>query len=156
MVFTNKHVVVAMLVAPVLAILAWYSIDYFLAEKPHAALPGAAYALIAKSNCRYDSGECDLENGDFKLTLRPVTGASGGTALELSSRFPLKTATVGLVDGSNEAPPVAMRAVGAESSKWLAALPDPLSPTTLIRLAVIAEESSYYAEVPVVFLQQPD
>ena len=92
MVFTNKHVVVAMLVAPILAILAWYSIDYFLAEKPHAALPGAAYALIAKSNCRYDSGECDLENGDFKLTLRPVPGASGGTALELSSRFPLKTA----------------------------------------------------------------
>ena len=43
---------------------------------------------------------------------------------------------------------------------WLveesAALPDPLSPATQIRLAVVAQETSYYAEVPVVFLQPSD
>lgn len=156
MIFTNKHVVVAMLVAPVLAILAWFSVDYFLSEKPHAAVPGESYALIAKSNCRYDSGLCDLENGEFKLTLRSVPAAGGGSALELSSRFPLQTATVGLVDNGNEGLPTAMRSAGAEDRTWLAALPDPLSPATHIRLAVVAQETSYYAEVPVVFLQPSD
>jgi hypothetical protein len=155
MIFTNKHVVVAMLVAPVLAILAWFAVDYFLSEKPHAAVPGGAYALIAKSNCRYDSGQCDLENGDFKLTLKPVPGSAGGTALELMSRFPLQTATIGLIDADNEGQPTAMLPSGSESTRWLAALPAQLSATTLIRLAVIAKETTYYAEVPVIFLQQP-
>jgi len=70
--FTNKHVIIAMLVAPVLAIMAWFAVDYFIGERPHAAKEGAAYTLIAKSNCRYDSGQCDLENSDFKLNLRPT------------------------------------------------------------------------------------
>lgn len=156
MLFTNKHVIVAMLVAPVLAILAWFAVDHFLSEKPHAAIPGAAYALIAKSNCRYDSGQCDLANGEFELTLKPVPGARGGTALELMSRFPLQTATVGLVDEGNEGPPTAMRASGAEAKRWLAALPEPLAAATRIRLAVIAGETTYYAEIPVVFLQRSE
>ena len=69
--FSNKHVLVAMLVAPVLAIMAWFAVDYFVAERPHAAEEGATYTLLAKSNCRYASGKCDLENADFELTIRP-------------------------------------------------------------------------------------
>ena len=68
--FKNKHVVIAMLVAPVLSILAWLAVDYFISERPHVAESGATYALIAKSNCRYDSGQCDLENSDFSLSMR--------------------------------------------------------------------------------------
>jgi NADH:ubiquinone oxidoreductase subunit 3 (subunit A) len=60
--FKNWHVIIAMIVAPILAVLAWFAVDYFVAERPHAAKEGAAYSLIAKSNCRYDSGQCDLEN----------------------------------------------------------------------------------------------
>ena len=70
--FKNKHVVIAMLVAPVLAIMAWFAVDYFVGERPHAATPGSAYTLVAKSNCRYASGQCDLENADFKLRIRPA------------------------------------------------------------------------------------
>ena len=156
MLFTNKHVVVAMLVAPVLAILAWFAVDFFLSEKPHAAVPGAAYALIAKSNCRYESGQCDLANGQFELTLKPAPGAGGDTALELSSRFPLQTATVGLVEEGKEGQPTAMRAAGSGATQWLAALPKPLSAATRIRIAVVAGETTYYAEIPVVFLQRSE
>ena len=44
---------------------------FIVAERSHVAKPGSSYSLIAKSNCRYESGQCDLVNSDFKLTIRP-------------------------------------------------------------------------------------
>ena len=38
--YKNKHVVVAMLVAPVLALIGYFSVDALVAEKPHAAQAG--------------------------------------------------------------------------------------------------------------------
>jgi hypothetical protein len=72
-VFTNKHVVVALLVAPVLAIGAWYAVGLIGAETPQRAVPGQSYPLVAKSNCRYASGQCSLENGDIEFHITPVT-----------------------------------------------------------------------------------
>lgn len=68
-VFTNKHVVVALLVAPVLAVGAWYAVGLIGAETPHKAVPGQSYPLVAKSNCRYASGQCSLGNGDIEFEL---------------------------------------------------------------------------------------
>ena len=150
--FTNKHVVVAMLVAPVLAIMAWFAIDYFIAERPHAAKEGAAYTLIAKSNCRYDSGACDLENSDFKLSIRPTSVAADSVQLEMTSVFPLQSATLGLVnDGVAEAPSP-MAATSGENLHWTTRIDAPSSETSTIRVAVTAEGSTWYAEVPTVFL----
>lgn len=153
MICTNKHVVVAMLVAPVLAILAWFAVDYFLTERPHAAVEGGTYLLVARSNCRYDSGECDLENGDFKLNLKPVGDVSGPVTLALTSKFPLQTATLGLVKSGVERPPSSMRREDETSTLWLGTLPADRSDGAVIRLAVIASETTYYAEVPLTFLQ---
>jgi len=151
--FTNKHVVVAMLVAPVLAIMAWFAVDHFIGEKPHAAKPGAAYSLIAKSNCRYDSGQCDLANGDFELTLRPADITATGAVLELVSRFPLQSATVALVEASNDNPPSALAPSDANSLHWQGAIDRPRNETSSVRIAVVAQETTYYAEVPVVFMK---
>ncbi|MEO1479737.1 MAG: hypothetical protein AAFV01_14285, partial [Bacteroidota bacterium] len=38
-------------------------------EKPHEAVDGQAYPLRVMSNCRYPSGECELENGDVRVRL---------------------------------------------------------------------------------------
>ncbi len=37
---TNKHVVIAMLVAPVLAVIAYFAVDASVSEAPKAAQPG--------------------------------------------------------------------------------------------------------------------
>ncbi len=153
MICTNKHVIVAMLVAPVLAIMAWFGIDYFLSERPHAAVEGGTYLLIARSNCRYDSGECDLVNGDFKVTLEPVGDVSGPVTLGLTSKFPLQAATLGLVAGDVEHAPAAMRRDGETATRWLAELPPVQPAESIIRLAVVASETTYYAEVPLTFLE---
>jgi len=151
--FKNKHVIVAMLVAPVLSILAWLAVDYFISERPHAAKLGATYALIAKSNCRYDSGQCDLENGDFELTLRPTEIGESMITLNLESRFALQQATVGLVNNGVETEPSGMVSSGTGATAWSTMLARPQSEESALRIAVVAQEATYYAEVPVVFMQ---
>lgn len=154
--FKNKHVVIAMLVAPVLAILAWFAVDYFVAERPHAAKPGAAYRLIAKSNCRYDSGQCDLENADFELTLRPVQIGADSAVLELSSRFALQSATVALVEGGSEQPPVPLTKAQQDRLTWTGEIAAAKDAESSIRLAVVAQDATWFAEVPVTWIVSRD
>ena len=147
--FTNKHVVVAMLVAPVLAIMAWFAVDHFVGEQPHAAKSGESYSLLARSNCRYDSGQCDLVNGDFELTLRPTDTSAAEITLELVSRHALQRATVGLAG----VPPATMSARDPDATHWSGSIGRPADADEMLRIAVVASGTTYYAEVPVVFLQ---
>jgi hypothetical protein len=149
----NWHVVVAMLVAPVLGILAWYAVDWFVAERPHAAKSGASYLLIAKSNCRYESGQCDLVNNDFKLTIRPDQLFSRETTLTVDSEFALQDMTVALVSDDVETPSVAEQ--DGESNlpvRWKVRIPAAPEATSTLRIAVTAQGAIYYAEVPAIFL----
>ena len=151
--FKNKHVVVAMLVAPVLSILAWLAVDYFVGERPHAAKPGDAYLLVAKSNCRYDSGQCDLANEDFEITLRATRIGDARMTLELLSKFPLQQSTIGVVESGIEATPLPMDEMDTNAMRWVATLSRPDSAESTLRIAVLAVGVTYYAEVPVTFLQ---
>ena len=151
--FKNWHVIIAMIVAPILAVLAWLAVDYFVAERPHAAKEGAAYSLIAKSNCRYDSGQCDLENSDFKVSIRPMSISSGSVQLELTSAFPLQSATLGVVNNGVPARPAEMSPTTDESLHWTARIDRPKAETSTIRVAVTADGSTWYAEIPVIFLR---
>ncbi|NCF14646.1 MAG: hypothetical protein GWP62_05005 [Gammaproteobacteria bacterium] len=154
--FTNKHVVVAMLVAPVLAIMAWFAMDYFIGERPHAAKDGATYTLIAKSNCRYDSGQCDLENSDFTLSIRPVSLTTSSVQLEVTSAFPLQSAALGLVDNGAELLPAPMKPTAEDGLRWTAQIDRPTRANAEIRIAVTAQGAMWFAEVPVVFMKLAD
>lgn len=144
----NKHVVVAMLVAPVLAILAWFLVDYLVAEKPQAARAGASYPLVARSNCRYESGRCDLDNNDFRLTLE-----AEGSAIKLTSRFPLTSATAGLGATPMLADePQPFTAADQSGTVWLLDVDAVPGPDDIVRVAVVAEASIYFAEVTGIFL----
>ena len=102
--FTNKHIIVAMLVTPVLAILAWFAVGAFVGEDPQQAAPGQSYPLVERSNCRYDSGQCDLRNEDLRLSITVETTASGATLL-LSSSHALDQVLLGIAtDGVNDQP----------------------------------------------------
>jgi len=148
----NKHVVVAMLVAPVLAVMAYFAVDHFVGEQPEAAQPGAAYELIAKPNCRYASGQCDLKNADFELTLTAVDDGVSGVIVSMVSRFPLQGATIALADLPDlPSRPVQMNAEDAQQLNWSGGIGFPASAESALLLAVVANQSSYYAEVPVVF-----
>ena len=151
----NWHVVAAMLVAPILAILAWFAVDWFVAERPHAARPGQDYPLVAKPNCRWPSGSCDLENETFRLTLTPTALDAAALRLRIESRFPLSAATVGLAPTAGaSSEPVAFSPQDETATIWSGTLPAPGGEGAVLQVVVNAAGSRYFAEVPVVFLAE--
>lgn len=149
----NKHIVIALLVAPVLALIAYFAVDYMVAERPHAAVAGADYPLLAKPNCRYASGRCELQNGDVKLALS-VTERDGRDVLSLDSALPLADARVALATTQDDDPaPVRLAPEGRDGRRWHAELTGGLDPEQSLRLVVVAGESRYYAEVTTAFFE---
>lgn len=152
MIFTNKHVVVAMLVAPVLGILAWFSVDYFIGERPHAAKAGASYALIAKPNCRRLSDGCELVNEDFQLTVVATSFDAVGAELDLTSVFPLSRVAIGMANAGVEGGlPTALERADTEGKRWRGRVRGSLDANTVLRVAAFADDTSFYAEIPVTF-----
>jgi hypothetical protein len=155
MVFTNKHFIIAMIVAPILAILAWFAAGEFAGEVPQQAEPGQSYPLVEKSSCRYPSGVCELENEDFRLSLSPRQGESGAELVLLSSH-PLDGVVLGVGDIEQQVEPAAMRATDGQGLEWRLLLDRIPAPTERIRLVAMAGGSSYFADAATLFLQPDD
>lgn len=150
----NKHVVVALIVAPILAVLAWFAVGALIGEKASVAEPGAAYPLVARSNCRWESGECDLVNNDLKLTILPLELGAQYTKLSLDSEFPLTQATFALLSNGTEVVANAQHDASADApAQMTVTIPAFADPEAMLRVAVTVQESLYFAEVPVVFLR---
>ena len=150
MVFTNKHVIIAMLVAPVLAVLAWFAAGMLAGERPAPAEVGQAYPLLEKSNCRYPSGACDLENEDIRLSLSP---GPSGAELVLRSSHPLDGVVLGIAGSGEDVPPAVMRSSDGQGLEWrlmVAAMP---GVEKRIHLVAMAGGSSYFADASTAFLQ---
>jgi hypothetical protein len=142
----NKHFVIALLVAPVLALIAYFGVDAMVSEKPHAAVEGASYPLRVESNCRYPSGECELTNGDVKLRLT----LASDTRWSIESEIALRGA---LISTALRDTPVAFTAADEARRQWSAPVDrDALTRGNPLRLVVAAGDSQYFAEIPVVFV----
>lgn len=152
----NKHVVVALIVAPILSILAWFAVGQIAGEKPTPAEAGNTYKLVARSNCRYASGSCNLHNADFELTLEPGMVAASSVALTMSASHALQSAVLGLVEPGLASQPSPMTRTADDGTQWQGLLPRPASAAAMIRVAVTAQDATWYAEVPVVFLDESE
>ena len=147
----NRHIALALVLAPLLSLLAWWATGPLLGQQPAPAQAGQSYPLVAKSNCRWSSGECHLENADIQLQLtflqapRPV--------LIVVSSVPVDAVLVSVGVDANVRPQSLQSATGAgPSQEWrlpLAALP---SSPAHIRLAVRAKGSSWYGETGLAFM----
>jgi hypothetical protein len=152
----NKHVVIALIVAPILAILAWYAVGTLIGEKPHAAESGKTYKLVARSNCRYASGACDLHNADFKLSIRPEMLTASSVALDMSSSHALQSAAISLFENDTDSAPAPMTRTDEAGREWQGLIPRPSSAEATIRVAVTAQGATWFAEVPVIFLEEEE
>lgn len=150
----NKHLIVAMLVAPVLSILAYVGTDMALSEKPHAAKKGEVYKLRSKSNCRYTSGLCDMENGEFKVQFRSENLTSDQLTLSLRSKLPLQGIKLSLVNNADEeGSPIDMQVMDSENLNWQLTLPAPASNESWLRVAIQANDSLYYGDTQTEFVK---
>ena len=150
----NKHIITALIVAPILALGGYFIADFFIAEQPQQARAGGQYQLLPLPNCRYASGLCGLKNGNFKVVITGAADRSGNVLLQLDSVFALDEAYIAVVnDSSDSAGPVAMEKFSDDARVWRLSVSsvDPLQ--QYLRLAVTAQGAVYYAETAMPFLE---
>ena len=151
--FKNKHIIIAMLVAPILSIVAYVGTDLALSEKPHAAQEGQDYKLVSKSNCRYTSGLCDMANGEFKVKFRSESLTDDELKLSLTSSFPLEWIKLSLVDRQGElGTPVNMQRADDSGKLWNITLPAPASAQSWLRVAIQSDGVLYYGDTQTAFV----
>jgi hypothetical protein len=148
----NKHLVVAMLVAPVLAIIAYFAVDHVVSEKPHVATQGKSYKLAAKPNCRYQSGRCTLVNGDVEINVRVQRITDALIELTVESNLPAQRVLAAFTGKNETEEPVVLQSYDPDKTIWNAtfAMVDP--ETSHLRLALELGSAAFFAETPAVFI----
>ncbi len=150
--FNNRHIVAALIVTPVLAIASYYLVDLVLKEKPHKAVAGQAYKLVAQANCRFSSGVCGLKNGNFEITIT-VSQSDDQTALMLSSNKVLQLAHIGFVtpDGLEQRP-FQLTAKDKAGKNWQTQINPAINYSdAIMRVALNAGNARYYSETTMEF-----
>ncbi len=151
-VWSNKHVVIATLMAPVLALIAYFGASYLVGETPQAAAPGESYELVEKPNCRYSSGMCGLKNGEFELTLTFEMRGTARMLLNLESVHPLDGVLLAMTgNDSDEQTPVEMRATSSDGLNWSLELARPDPETHRLRLVASAAGALYFGDAATSF-----
>jgi len=148
----NKHIILAMFVAPVLALIAYFATDHVVSEKPQAALQGGSYKLAAKSNCRYQSGQCTLHNGDVEVNVRAERVTGSLIELILHANMPLQNALASFVVGDDETEPTVMQRAVSEENTWRAKFELVEPEKSTLRLALELSDTLFFAETPAVFI----
>ena len=148
----NKHVVMATLMAPVLALIAYFGVNFMVGEGPQVAEAGKSYQLVEKPNCRYNSGNCGLKNGDFELVLSTEKLSNDRIRLLLESVVPLEGVKVALIENdTDEKQPVGMRPTGNDGLVWSIDLAHPDPERHRLLLVASANRSLYYGDAAMKF-----
>ena len=148
----NRHVVVAALMAPVLALIAYFAMDYMFGETPHAAVEGQSYPLVEKPGCRWESGYCGLKNNEFELELRYRRLGGDKLALDLESVFPLDGVMLAVVKSeTDDAPPRAMEPAGDDGLEWTIEVSVANPGSDRIRLAASAGGAVWFGDASTEF-----
>ena len=148
--FKNKHVMVAMVVAPILAIIAWFATGMLVDEKPHVMKNGSVYTLNVRSNCRWESGKCTLENEDVKID---VTGKYTSYTLELAMKSSIPLTDIKIAYDKNDKP---QSMVFDKSKNLWGAILDLKDKTQFINAVFVINETVLYAQLPTTFLNPKD
>lgn len=93
----NRHLKVAFMVAPILLVLGWGGADYY---DEHEAAQLKIIQLEPVGHCDVINHNCILRSGEFKVNVSDKNGIT-----EVNSTFPLDTATLFLVDKSDNMTP---------------------------------------------------
>ncbi|MEH6581737.1 MAG: hypothetical protein V7754_07355 [Halioglobus sp.] len=149
MFFTNKHVVIALIVAPILAILAWFAVGHLAGEKAQPAAQGKSYPLVEKSNCRYDSGQCNLQNEDFKLAIE-----LRGVDLIVQSEHPLQGVMLAIVTSGQEPVPVEMTSADQTGLSWRLTLAGVPQESERIYLVASTVDNAYFGDAATLFIKR--
>jgi len=117
------------------------------------AVPGQSYPLVEKSDCRYESGHCKLENEEFKLLLR-LQQRGPDAFLLLTSAHVLEGVMVSVTAPDNAAQPRPMNLATAGGLEWEVSL-DRL-PASQDRIYLVASSggTQYFGDAATLFIKR--
>jgi len=148
--FTNKHVTTALLVTPVLSILSYFAVDHIVKPEAIAAQSGQSFPLVAKSNCRYESGQCTLKNGDFRLDMRPQESHTADEIkIGLDSKFNIQGLRYALIDDQGN-----KLSAGKNENGHFTIQRSEMQKTKNIQIAIRSEDVLYFVETQLSFLEK--
>lgn len=134
--------------APILALISYFVVDYAVKEVPHKLQNNSYYKLLVKSNCRWNSGHCTLTNGDVELNLS-IKKTNNNTVLLLNSETQLSQVNVAVVKHiENQVQPDLMQNSGNNSYYYIMPV---FSPSMYLQLSINIEESIFYTVIPLIF-----
>lgn len=147
----RRHVLIALVLLPLLMLSGWWAGEQFLGQQASPAQRGGVYPLAEKSNCRYSSGRCVLENVDFSILLTYALRADGHFLLARASH-PLQDIllTVGEGDALKPRPMISQDATSRNWYLSLVAAPDPAA---RIRLVARSADVIWYGDVATQFIK---
>jgi len=148
--FKNKHVLVALVVAPILAILAWFGTGYLVDEKVHTMKDGSLYTLNVKSNCRWTSGKCTLKNEDVEIE---ITGKYTSYTLELQMKSSVPLSDIKLAYDKTDKP---KSLVYDKTTKLWTGILDLKQKAEFINAVFVLNNTVFYAQFPTIFLDPKD
>jgi hypothetical protein len=151
MIFSNKHVIVAFIVAPILAIITYYGVDYMVSEKPSAAVQGASYKLASRPNCLHASGMCGFVNGDVEFDIVWEGGSSGyGEVVAISKKLPISGIKMAFGDPELSMP-MDFQMRDNNPMEWRLPLNYHPAADEAMHVVVSINESLYFGEATAVF-----
>ena len=150
----NKHFLVALIVAPILAILAWFATDIMVSEQPIKPEIGQSYSLAEKANCRWASGLCELKNNDIELSIKTtLLRGENEVLIKLESNVQIEGAIITLLSkGEHEMPPKNMQAKDNSGLNWRVILPWQADSKNRLRLAIKHRGVFFYGDVATIFM----
>ena len=93
----NRHLKVAFIVTPFLAVLGFIVADYY---RENEANKSKLIELAVDGHCDIVNQHCVLKSGEFKVNISDKEGVT-----EVNSTFPLDSVTLFLVDDANQMTP---------------------------------------------------
>ena len=154
--FKNKHVIASFIIAPILALISYFAVDYYVSERPHKAVEGQSYSLVAKPSCRWVSGHCDLENSELELRVQGVVKNYGNNQLLLDSNIPLQSVSYAIVPAPGiSAQPMSMQSTDNTQLNWHSKNVN-IRETDYLQLVIWAGGSQFFTETPLVFIFKED
>ncbi len=149
----KRHLVTSLLVAPLLAMAGWWASGLFSSQEPVPAQKGGVYPLLEKSNCRYASGECLLENVDFTIALTYVLRSDGHFLLAQASH-PLSDILLAVDEDEHSAPQFMARR-GTNSREWSLTLDGRPGAAARIRLVARSADVIWFGDAATHFIKAP-
>ncbi|BAO43991.1 hypothetical protein [Thiolapillus brandeum] len=141
---SNRHVKLAIILAPMLAIGGYILTGIYLDDRIDAQ-PTMDKPLALQPDCHLLSGVCELLHREIAVNVA-MENEGGQRLFYLSTSTPIKGTLVAFTDQQAPRP---MHRRGGDNRKWVLEIREPIHEGQRVKLVISGNKHRYFAEIPV-------